>query len=304
MGGCAGIGGNALANSAYRDTLGWERSATNWAQLLFATSSVTLIFPTLDLVAIPTFLAAWSMAAYFRMLQYFANSVNEHSLRASLELMLALTLFTLFSFNVLVVLAWMVLGVWVFLFRLRKGFNVSFVVNILEWLLIGIIILTGVAVVYGALYWWTGFDILTCFQQAVQNNATQMNYSAADNIASPARYLFRSTGNILAYSIAAGAWVVFLALFGSRRSERRGAGLLTGVLYGTTFAVLVAAGFSTLFLGETERVWGFFTPCLAALAGFGMRAWMRRYGWRTAFVTFALLFLASIAFEAYLSHVC
>lgn len=61
---------------------------------------------------------------------------------------------------------------------------------------------------YVILYYLTGFNLLVCLKEAIQNNTNQMSSGFDDVI----RYFFRSTGALLVYLMTAGIPLSYLAI--------------------------------------------------------------------------------------------
>lgn len=122
-------------------------------------------------------------------------------------------------------------------------------------------------VFYGGLEAFFHFDIVSCFLDSVRHNAVLAgNRSYFDG---PARFLFRSTGNVLAFLLMMGPAAVIFFLDGWRRTRGQPVRhLFAWAVAGT----LVFAAVSGLFYLETERVWLFLVPlflAVSAQASFG-----------------------------------
>lgn len=114
-------------------------------------------------------------------------------------------------------------------------------------------------------YVMTGFNLADCLAKAVTNNRASMSRELFEV---PSRYLLRSSGNLLAYGAYLGPLAGLYALLGVWRAPRTG-GAITAFACATAATVLLA-GFSGSFFLETERIWMFFTPAVAIVAGVGL----------------------------------
>jgi hypothetical protein len=124
--------------------------------------------------------------------------------------------------------------------------------------------------VFVALHVWSGFSIYECLQQGRADEAAKFGGGFDD----ATRYLFRSIGHVLAYVVGSGYVLAGFALMAlpklwPGRAENR----LVGIVAWSLAGAILFAGFSGGFHGETERVWLFFTPLLAVVAGY---EWQRR----------------------------
>jgi hypothetical protein len=120
-------------------------------------------------------------------------------------------------------------------------------------------ILAGTAVAALALHLATGFPIWTCFLRARESNAELMRHAAGAGAGT--LWGLYSLGNASAFLSAAGIGLVaaFAAGWRRRRHARE------PVAAATVLALLVMAGGGIYFL-ETERIWLFALPWLAASA--------------------------------------
>lgn len=119
---------------------------------------------------------------------------------------------------------------------------------------------------HSLLYLTTGFNIIDCLSISIANNNELITKEGPfENIA---RYMLRSSGNLLAYIGFSGAIIASLAYI-VITSVKSYSPLLKAHAIGLAFG-LMATSFSTLFYMETERIWIFFTPilCLVAAAAF------------------------------------
>ena len=119
---------------------------------------------------------------------------------------------------------------------------------------------------YVILYYLTGFNLLVCLKEAIQNNTNQMSSGFDDVI----RYFFRSTGALLVYLMTAGIPLSYLAIrcavtIAPKEAECCNLGNLLAI---GLLGCLLICGFSGFFFLETERIWLFFTPAFAVAAAF------------------------------------
>jgi hypothetical protein len=119
--------------------------------------------------------------------------------------------------------------------------------------------------VWMLLYFMTGFDLALCLKNAVANNRDSMSHELFE---SSTRYLLRLSGNLLAYVAYLGPLAALYALYGTWRASRTAS--VVKAFAWATVATLVMAGFSGSFFLETERIWMFFTPGIAVVAGYGV----------------------------------
>lgn len=113
----------------------------------------------------------------------------------------------------------------------------------------------------------TGFNLVTCFANAVGNNRDAMSHELFEV---PVRYALRSSGNLLAYAACLGPLCALYALRGAALARR--AGPACAAFVWASLAAVLLAGVSGCFFLETERVWMFFTPALAIAAAVGLGA--------------------------------
>jgi hypothetical protein len=233
--------------------LGLSNDLALLAVTLFATSASTTIFPTTSMAAATMF---FTLASY---LGFFA-AIKNNSMRGAVLCGFSLTLYSLMSFSVFIV------GLSILIISLIYIISDSTSrINIIKTdIIAGITFLGGLLL----LYILTGFNLWSCLAQSIQDNSNIMTVNPFDT---PVRYLLRSAGNILAYSIYTGIVLSSLALAGCYRLSR--AGLDLRIFISGCLATLIAAGFSGLFFMETERIWVFFTPFLAISAAWGMLSW-------------------------------
>jgi len=92
----------------------------------------------------------------------------------------------------------------------------------------------------------------------------------------PVRYLFRSSGGIIAYLISIGMPLSILAFaalgrrgatLGAQSAHAQPCQLIRQFVFATILAVFMSA-FSGMCFLETERIWVFFTPAMAIAAAY------------------------------------
>ncbi len=111
------------------------------------------------------------------------------------------------------------------------------------------------------LYKVTGFNILECLKVSLANNEKGMSIPF-DNAA---RWGMRSTINVLGYFASLGLALSALFIYSVYKFKEHQVGIKVFLL--AVVGALFFASVSGLFHGETERVWLFFTPGLALIAG-------------------------------------
>lgn len=229
--------------------LGYSPVGSKLALLLFAVSPGVLTYLTLDpgfLVLLPG-----TLTVYF-----FLKSLIRHSVLWALAMGCAFAVYALFSFSAgfLAIL----LG---FLLVIAWRWKLTTVSTGLVHAGAGMAAFAGI---YLALYFLTGFNWLACLRQSIQNNTQQMSHG----FDVPVRFLFRSTGAILAYVTAVGFPISYLSLNALLKGrQQEGSASWAGVLTTAFFFTVFASGFSGFFFLETERIWLFLTPALVVSAG-------------------------------------
>ncbi len=201
----------------------------NILPLLLALSPGMLIFPSLDFVPIPALLGLCSFIAFKKSLELGKNTWW-------LCLGILLAVFSLFSYSVSVLLLFFAIWFWVNKISIITHFKG--------------IIWAGVSslVCLGLVWLFSGFNQYACFVQSVSNNSELLQSNGFDSVA---RYLFRSTGNLLGMFYSGGL-LVFLVLISKRNPTIK-----------TWLMTVLIASFSGLFFGETERIWLFMLPLCA-----------------------------------------
>jgi len=232
------------------EILGFSNENALLAVALFATSASSTIFPTTSSAAATMFFALVSYLGFF-------IAIKNQKLKGAVLCGFSLALYCLMSFSIFIVgLSILMIGlIYFYHYKERRSNTVKMSV------IIGLVFLGSLLLVYIL----TGFNAWLCLTQSIQNNSNIMTVNPFDT---PVRYLLRSTGNILAYSIFTGVVLASLAITGCLNLSKAAPDLrifITGCL-----AALITAGFSGLFFMETERIWVFFTPFLAVSAVWGI----------------------------------
>jgi hypothetical protein len=131
-------------------------------------------------------------------------------------------------------------------------------------------LIAGLAVLWAAF----GFNLIACTQVGVHQHAMQMN---VDPFRPMIRWLIRSSGNVLGYLLSLGPLLGMSAVGATVSMLGRGVRpRLVAPLFIATWLMVLGAGFGGLFCLETERVWVFFTPLLAAAGGYAVAMHMNR----------------------------
>lgn len=231
-------------------TLGFSHENALLVVALFATSASPTIFPT-------TSTAPATMFFFLASCLGFIFAIKNNNLKGAFLCGLTLAVYSLASFSVFIVgLSIFIISLTYFYLDKEHRFN-----TIKASVVAGITFLGSLFLVYIL----TGFNLWLCLMQSIQHNS---NIMTADPFDTPVRYLLRSTGNILAYSIYSGIVLASLAIAGYFNLSK--AALDLRIFITACLASLLAAGFAGLFFMETERIWVFFTPFLAISAGWGI----------------------------------
>jgi hypothetical protein len=222
------------------------------AAALMVTSAGMLIYPTLaptPATLLPGLAAAWLLLRAMRD----AGGAGSWSSAAALGAVMALH--TFFSFAVVIVVLYLTL--------LATGAVVSGASSARRVAGQVAVALAAFALIFLALRWWTGFDIVQCFRVG----AREVTRSMGTAFDSWDRYLLRGSGSILAYLLSAGVPLAVLGMTPLPRATYAGAPLVKPVVLAPLLAMLLAV---VLGLGhlESERIWLFFTPALAIAAAF------------------------------------
>jgi hypothetical protein len=265
-----------------------DRRATGLALVLFATSPGIVIFPTLAPTAALTFVSTFSIWMLIRALQrrqWWASALFGLSLAIYTFCTFAshMTVFLIACFLAAAVLSGKV--------TLRQA-AMAIIPGALAFVLFFVVLYIG----------WR-FNIIASFLMARKMHIKRPGHGY-DNIW---RYLFRSTGGILAYLLSAGfaLSVMAIAAMGRRKQVSEKSPLAGAFILGTLLGMLVS-GFSGMSFMETERIWIFFAPPLAILGGIEL-ARRREIEGRHAVTGIVLLALTfgcvyELCFQHYLWH--
>ena len=108
---------------------------------------------------------------------------------------------------------------------------------------------------------------------------------------------------MLAYVVASGYALSGFALMALPRLwPRRAENRLLGIFAWAVGGAILFAGFSGAFHGETERVWLFFTPFVAAVAGYEWQRRSQREGRGLIVGVIVLVLLGNCAQELFYKH--
>lgn len=223
-----------------------ERSA-GLAALLFSASTSVLILCTINttsLLVLPATMCLWMLVRGMR---------TGSALTAAI-LGTAFWFYLMFSFSASilgVMMALIVILAW------REG--IYPLRNIIRT---GAISLAALGAIIATVYLATRFNLVACFISAIHGHHEQQGNGGFDT---PARWLIRSTGNILAYAFST-VPVCILAASAAVALWRARDRSLARALFTALIATIFIAGFSGLFYIETERIWIFMTPALAIAA--------------------------------------
>jgi hypothetical protein len=215
----------------------------NIALALFISSPAVLSIPSIDMTPIPMFFAA--TALWFAL-----KAISKESYLYSVSVGVFMTAFSYFSYTSIIV--------WGLLTLLAAA---QMLINKVRPL---ILLKTGAAsaatflLLCWVFYLATQFNIFVSLMNAIEHNRIVMA-SGYDSIL---RYLFRSTGNLIAWLFSIGfAASIFGIRAGSNVLRRLAGGNRTAAAFSAAVLCIVfLAAFSTLFFLETERVWLIFVP--------------------------------------------
>jgi hypothetical protein len=213
--------------------------------MLFAVSAGVLIFPTIAITAVPIFFASLC-------LWLLTRALKRGELWAAIAFGLTFAVYFFFSFASYMLA--LVMGIFLLAALITKVVSMSRAASVL-------LISIGTFIVFFAvlkLIW--GFNIIDCYSMAQQMHLQRPGHGFDH----PLRYLFRSTGGIIAYLISTSLAIPLLAIaaIARRHDEDR---LRRAFTIGTLLGLLLS-GFSGMSFLETERIWLIFTPALAVIA--------------------------------------
>jgi hypothetical protein len=209
----------------------------NVAMALFISAPIVLIIPSLDLTPIPMFLTTTAIWLTLRAVRHKSLFLAVTPWRSPAQF--------LFLFRWDQVPPCQILMAKARLDVLLKNACIA----ILTFLLLYLIV-----------YLFTGFNIYECLLQGIEHNQKSMGTNGRDSIV---RYLFRSSGNLLAWLWGIGFPAAVSGIFAGWKALRFPQKERDSKTTAFTASVIIAiflAGFSTLFFFETERIWLFFVP--------------------------------------------
>lgn len=211
-----------------------QKSVGYCAAFIFATSSSFVVYTSLDGSNIIVFLMLLITLFLLRIIEQ-PNVLNS----------LLLAFFTAFAilFNFMLVIGLVILLVFLILEK-RSALGSKHYIALISSVFIFLIIYMFMNMVFE-------FNIWSCLLQSFSKNMILNQSNGFDDLQ---RFFIRSSGNILAFILSAGVAV----LFTSAKSSI--------ILSRSLYIVILAAGFSGLFFGETERVWAILVPFVAIIS--------------------------------------
>ncbi len=269
-------------------TLAFDTTTTNYGLLLYATNLGVLVFPSIDFAALLPFFGCWMIAAFlkawFTQKWYF-----------SIELGVATVFFAIFSFNFPLIIGFIGIFSLIYLFcTYKNGENVLFFIK--NAVFIGITSAIFAILCFYTLFLLTKFNILTCFTTSIANNSKQADYHAFDSLS---RYLLRSTGNVIAYLVGSLGIATTVLLFFIKKSPKT----KNEAIWATAaISTLIFTTFCTLFIGETERIWLYFTPLLTLSAAITLTNWQKKYEFPFIAIFLAGNLLYALGWELFFVH--
>jgi hypothetical protein len=257
-----------------------SEKAAALAAALFVSSAGILIFPTITPTGAMVFLSCSCLWLLVR-----ASTRGDWFSAAAFGLCFAVYVFFSFASYMLAI----VMGMFLLIALINGSISRRRAAGMM-----GIAIATFV-LFFLCLYFLFHFDIIACFRMASAMHLKSPGHGFDD----PVRYLFRSTGGILAYLISTSFALAILPIPAAQRHDNQ-PGLRRAFVLGTLLGILLA-GFSGMSFLETERIWLIFTPALAVAAGAELERREREDKWATVGVLlFALTF--SCAYELVFRH--
>lgn len=260
-------------------SMGSAQTCSALAVYLFIFSPGVLTYMTSD----PGFIVVFFCSL---ILYVFLKSVKTGSVAYAFALGFLFSIDFFFSFSALFVA--LLLGIVLLLLWRKRVIRISHC-----------LVLIGVSAVivlasYTLLYQATGFNLLECFRVGRLNNIHQMS-NPFDSIA---RYLFRSTGAILAYLVSAGVVQSCFAIWtAKRRVPREQPDGIVNVLAKGLIICLLVCGFSGAFFLETERIWVIFTPPLVVAAAYTAQTVYEKRGFRPTMAVLASAMFFALAYQ-------
>lgn len=213
------------------------------ALALFISSPAVLSLPSVAMTPIPMFLTA--TALWLTLV-----AIRRESSLYSAAVGAIMIVYSYFSFTSIVV--------WGLLISVTVAQMFISKVKPRILLKLGIVAMVSFLLLCWLFYLFTRFNLYESFVKAIEHNRSIMT-SGYDSML---RYLYRSTGNLIAWLLGIGFTAsVFGILTGSNilrliRGNNRQAATYSAAVLGVVFL----AAFSTLFFLETERIWLFFVP--------------------------------------------
>jgi len=261
--------------------LGFSERAAALAAALFATSAGILIFPSITPIGATAFFSGLCLWLLVRAL-----NKGDWLSASAFGLSYAIYFFCSFASYMpgIVMAIFLLVGLINRSIPLRRAARVM-TISIASFILF-----------FLCLYLFFHFNIIACFKMASAMHLKETGHGFDD----PIRYLFRSTGGIIAYLISTSFAIAILPIAAARRSSDQPP--LARVFVSATLLGILLAGFSGMSFLETERIWVMFTPALAVAAGAELERREQREGKWIAFgvILFALTF--SCAYELVFRH--
>ncbi len=283
--------------------LGLSRVATGAAMALLATSASMLIFPTVSLTCLSVFFA-------ISALWLLVRGVNRGEWWPPVLLGLSVGIYIFFTFAAYMV--GLLMGAFSILALLNRSVQAR---NVVKTALVS---LATVAVLFVTLYVVTHFNIIACFRMSLKLHLVQSGrgWDRWD------RYLFRSTGALLAYLLSVGFPLSILGLAALKGWVKKGGDTVAGIARPTprttgtdadspsmlvpfiwaTGLAIVGAGFSGMSFLETERIWLFFSTPLAVLAGVELARRLDIEGALSVVGVIVLALVFSCTYQLYFEH--
>ncbi|MBF0478243.1 MAG: hypothetical protein HQL26_02045 [Candidatus Omnitrophica bacterium] len=217
----------------------------NMAALLFSIAAPVLIFPKMATEPLTMFLVSLAIALY----QFMLNGKRQFKAPVLTGIVVAMACF--FSFFMIFICFFLFVYTVLSIYK-----NRDYSQSVYKKILMSIITFV---FFYWLVYLLTGFNMMMCFKEALLHRSRIQGYEAYDNWE---RYLFRSTGNFIAFVFLLGSPLVMLGLLNVKNKENQQTYFFAIALIIT---ILVTSFCGTFFL-ETERLWMIFIPAIIALA--------------------------------------
>ena len=261
--------------------LGLSERAAALSAALMASSAGILIFPTITPIGALVFISCtclWLLARAIKRGEWWAASVFG----------LCFAIYVFFSFASYMLA--MLMAMFLLIGLINRSIPLRRAATVIA------IAVGTFAIFFLCLRLIFGFDIIACFKMASAMHLKDPGHG----FDTPVRYLFRSTGGIIAYLVSTSFAIAILAIAAAFRGENQSP-LWRALVLGSLMGILLS-GFSGMSFLETERIWLIFTPALAVLAGAELEGREQREGKMVAVgvVLFALTF--SCAYELVFRH--